>query len=510
MVHRKVYVVLLCLLAAAMTTSVFFANLFWFLLFVNWVTEWNWHEKFADFRSNRLLHAFIVLFVVYLLWMLLGGNWGAGLREVQTVLPLMAIPLVVLTTPRLDSRERYWVILLYVLAVLVVSVIGWVRWQTMADLPYREIVPYISHIRFSLNVCLVICLLLSDVVSRWHRHKRDAAVVTFFALLIVFWLLYFLLLIRSYTAFAVLTCIAFAAGIRWFLSMRRWQGRTAVIVAFLVVAGAAAVYVSHLVSDYYRPTPLEQQPMAACTAHGNLYSHANDGLIENGSQVNNYVCEPELRAAWPMVSAFPIDSLTPNGYSVYPTLLRYLNSRGLPKDSAGVTSLTPNDVAAIEKGIANRVYVNGSPIRKMVYVLLFEYENYRVNHTLKNSSVGERILLWQNGWQVFLQHPMLGVGTCNAFDACKERLQATDSPLKDTRKCIHNQYLTWLVTFGGVGVLLIVYAFGRAALLRWQSWRFLSVAYLLIILLSCLTEDTLATLAGILLCTVPLSFLRHP
>ena len=34
-----------------MTTSVFFTNLLWVLLVVNWVVEWNWREKFADFRQ---------------------------------------------------------------------------------------------------------------------------------------------------------------------------------------------------------------------------------------------------------------------------------------------------------------------------------------------------------------------------------------------------------------------------------------------------------------------------
>ena len=60
-IHRKIYVVLLCLLAASMTTSVFATNLIWTLLLVNWVAEWNWKEKFSNFRSNRLLQAFLVL-----------------------------------------------------------------------------------------------------------------------------------------------------------------------------------------------------------------------------------------------------------------------------------------------------------------------------------------------------------------------------------------------------------------------------------------------------------------
>ena len=172
LVHRKIYVLLLCLLAMAMTTSVFFANLFWFLLLVNWVAEWTWREKFINFRSNYLLQAFVTLLLVHLLWMFGGGNWSSGWSVLETCLPLWSVPLVVLTTPRLGRRNRHLVITVYVTTVLIVSVIGWIRGLTIKDLPYREMVPFVSHIRFALNVCLVICLVLCYAVRRMHQQPR--------------------------------------------------------------------------------------------------------------------------------------------------------------------------------------------------------------------------------------------------------------------------------------------------------------------------------------------------
>ena len=53
-----------------MTTSVFFTNMAWVFLFVNWVFEGHWREKFADFRHNRPLHLILALASVTLLWSL--------------------------------------------------------------------------------------------------------------------------------------------------------------------------------------------------------------------------------------------------------------------------------------------------------------------------------------------------------------------------------------------------------------------------------------------------------
>ena len=135
-----------------MTTSVFFANMMWVLLLANWVFEWNWSEKFAAFRSQHLLQAFLVLLAVHVVWLVGTSNWSYALFDLQKKLPLFVIPLVVLTSAPLNRKELIGVGFCYMATVLVVSIIGLVRYLTIPDLPYRNIVPYISHIRFGMNV----------------------------------------------------------------------------------------------------------------------------------------------------------------------------------------------------------------------------------------------------------------------------------------------------------------------------------------------------------------------
>ena len=498
-IHRKIYVVLLCLLAVSMTTSVFVTNLLWTLLLVNWVVEWNWKEKFANWGQNYLLHAFLVLLGVHLLWLMGTSNMDYALFDLQKKIPLFVIPLVVLTSRPLEHNERLSVAILYVTTVWVVSIIGLVRYLTIPDLPYRDIVPYISHIRFGLNVCMVLVLL---VYAAFYYRRLWCYLLS---LMLSIWFCLFLLMLHAYTAFIILLATSLVLLLVYGRRLPR-KHRMRVKVLFLAVLLALGALVGWYVDGYYRLQPLSTEPLQSYTANGNPYQHLQDGIIENGNYIHIYICEEEMRQQWAKMSNYPLDSLTPVGYPVYPALLRYLGAMGVTKDSVGMSHLTSADVAAIEKGIANPVYLQPG-LRKMFYVLFYEYENYRCYHNVNNFSVLQRFELWNAGWQVFLQHPLLGVGTGDVVDACHKQLVDSQSPMSDTQLHTHNQYLNFLIAFGIVGFLLIVFFFARAIwLLLCRPVRsgtlspqstILFVAFLCIVLISFISEDTLETLAGI-------------
>ena len=308
-------------LVVSMTTSVFATNLLWVLLLANWVVEWNWKEKFSQFRQYHLLHAFLVMASVHLVWLLGTSNLSYGLFDLQKKLPLLAIPLVVLTSKPLGRKELFPVAAAYCLTVITVSFVALGRYLTIPDLPYRNLVPHISHIRFSLNVCLVVFIILYAM----FRHRRPWLYAVGIA--VILWFLFFLMLIHSYTAYIILVVTSVVLLIAYGRRMPRRLRRTATaaLTVILLSAGALAAYYLH---DYYRLRPLSAGQLPATTANGNPYLHRHDGLIENGNYVHLYVCEKELRQEWSKVSDYPFDSVTPTGYTVYPALLRYLGAMG--------------------------------------------------------------------------------------------------------------------------------------------------------------------------------------
>ena len=475
-----------------MTTSVFLTNLLWVLLLVNWIAEWDWREKFAAVRQNRLLQAFLVLAAVHLLWFLGAQDIPYALHDLQKKLPLLVIPLVVLTSRPLTRKELINLGICYTGTILVVTIVGLFRYLTLDGLPYRDIVPNISHIRFGLNVCLSIVIL---AYAAWtHRRHRWLPVVN---TLWVIWLLLFLVMIHAYTALFILPVLAVVLLFAYWRKMSQ-RLRLASATTLIVIIGALAATFAIYHHQYYHLQPLSTQPLRTATLNGNAYSHANDGCIENGNYIMNYICETELRQEWARRSPQPIDAPTATGYSAYGALVRYLNALGVTKDSVGMTRLTSADIAAIEQGIANPVYLRHSP-RKLFYALFYENECRRCYHSVNDFSMLQRFELWQGAWQLFLQHPLFGVGTGSVLPCCQQQLVESHSPLAGRDMNTHNQYLNFLVAFGLVGFLLVVAAFVRALhpILHRDGPHLIFLALLVILLISFLTEDTLDTLAGI-------------
>lgn len=489
-IHSSIRLVLVCVMMITMTTSVFVSNLVWVLLLANWVAEWDWRQKFAHFSHQYLLQAFLVLLGVHLLWLLGTHNIAYALFDIQKKLPLFLIPLVLLTSPPPTQHQQRFIAFFYITTVLVVSFIGFARYLLIPDLPYRELVPYISHIRFGLNVSMAVCILCYCAI------KYRAPWLYGLNTLLVLWFLFFLALLHAYTAFAILIVTSLVLSLAYGKRLQPVVRRATTCAVVVLVVGAAGLS-GYYCYDYYHLKPLSTAPLKPLTPNGNPYLHRQDGLIENGNYVHHYVSEHEMRVAWAKLSQYPFDSITPVGYTVYPALLRYLNGMGLTKDSLGMTHLTPSDVAAIEKGIANPVYLQRSP-RKLIYVMCYEYENYRCYRSVKNFTMLQRLELWRNGAKVLLQHPILGVGTGDVVDACQQQMLQSQSPLADSGLHTHNQYLNFALAFGLLGLLVIVFFFVRAIRLTHSFRSVLFAAFLCILLISFLTEDTLETLAGIL------------
>lgn len=454
---------------------------------------------------SPLLTAFLVLMAVHLLWLIGTANMPYGLDDIFKKLPLLAIPLVVLTSSPLNRKQLHLLFFFYIGTIFVATIIGLIRHFTIPDLPYRDTVPFISHIRFSLNICIAIVLLL----LRCYNTSGSAKTLSRFLLLaLILWFLGFLLLLRSYTAFIILFVTAI---IMLFVYWRRLGKIRAWALTGMVTMTLAIIAISiYFVRDYYGDALGKSTDLPQYTVNGNRYKHAYDGFIENGNPVNDYVCHVELWQQWQKRSDMAFGDTAINGCTIFPTLVRYLNAKGLTKDSVGVAQLTEDDIELIEKGVANPIYVHGSTVRKMYYTMLFEFERYRVYGDIRNSSLFERFALWRGAWRLFCDNPLFGVGTGDYVDALHAQLKADDSQIADTNKHAHNQYLTFLDTFGIVGFLLIflsfIIAYHKMGLRTLPPY----FAIVVILFLSFLNEDTIETLAGSVLFTlIPCLLAKH-
>ena len=226
--------------------------------------------------------------------------------------------------------------------------------------------------------------------------------------------------------------------------------------------------------------------------------------VEDGRYVGFYLSEKEMLDAWNERSDKKIERKFDDGYG---SLVRYLTSKDLRKDAEGVSQLTDADVRNIENGISNYNYIANPGIKTRIMKILVAYGNYNKSGDANGSSVFQRVEYIKASLNIIKKNPLLGVGTGDIADVFANYYEETNSKLlPEYRFRSHNQYLAITVAFGLVG--LIWYLFSLLyPLSEKRNRNYIYLVFLLIMMLSMLTEDTLETQIGVTLFAFFNSFL---
>jgi O-antigen ligase len=178
--------------------------------------------------------------------------------------------------------------------------------------------------------------------------------------------------------------------------------------------------------------------------------------------------------------------------------MRYLTSKNLPKDSFGVAQLTAQDVEQIENGIPNYKILLMNPLESRAYQVFCEYQSFTEGYNSSGHSLTMRIHYWQAAILIIKDHFFTGVGTGDVEDAFQAKYVEINSPLElSWRHRAHNQYLTMMVAFGVFGVAFFLFWLFAPAYFKKGKLHPVYFAFLFILLISMLFEDTLETQAGL-------------
>lgn len=400
----------------------------------------------------------VSIFLVYILGMIKTGDLSFAIYELRKVLFWIVLPLAFFLSPRLSSKKFHQVLILFGISVLTASVVAIVRLIFKENFNidgFREIT-MISHIRYSFQVVLAIILIgyFLFLDTNFPRFKFSKGILIFSLM----WLIGFLFILKSITGI-----IAFLGTLGVFLlilifrieNSKRKATVFFILVLLIIVPG---LYVAHVWNEFYaieKPVPEEVDKY---TPSGNPYYFdfsATDK--ENGHWVNVYINKEELRTEWNKRSEAKFDSLDENGYSYRSTLIRYLTSKGLRKDSAGVSQLTEDDIEAIENGIANHIYVDrGFSVYPRVYETIWELDRYLNSGNPNNQSFSQRIEFIKASLVLIKENFWLGIGTGNWKTKYAEAYNEINSKLNpENQGPSHNQYLNYMVKFGIIGFTYI-------------------------------------------------------
>jgi O-Antigen ligase len=465
-----------------------------FLLIGNWLVEGVVRKDFAG-RFKRaftsipclVFLSFFGLHVAGLLWTT-DMEWGLDLCRI--LLPVLAFAPVLASSPRLTSGELRTVLLLGAWSVVVSTMVCLgLRYDVIGRGGYRELSVFISHIRLALLVCSSVAVfVIYTPVAWWKRLAHWAAMA---------WCVFFLDRLSSLLGLGALMLMVAYGVWRWSSGARsvmRWSLRAGLILLPL----AAIVYGQWCVNAYFRSETIDLSALDDVSAGGERYYHDRVApLRENGHYVWVNVADHELERAWGRRSQMPFKGVDAEGQYLRHTLVRYLASMGVRKDSVGMLALRDEDVRRVEQGVTSVVAGRRDPIRARIDEVLYEWEHYQQKGNASGHSVAMRYEFLRAGWAIAKDHWLVGVGTGDTRPAFADRYVQLHSSLDEQwRLRAHNEYLTLLISFGILGLAWSLFAWIWPAMKLHRFADPVFVCWAIIFGLSCFSEDTIETQTG--------------
>ncbi len=496
--HRLIYIYSLLLAAVSLPVSEFLLSLSQFFLAANWLVEGEFKKKWETFKTNRAVQIFLLFFGAHIIWLFNTTNFAFALHDLKIKLPLLVFPVIISTTAPLTQVELKKIFRYFNNSVLIATFIMFALFLHCCGFQYdnvKHISIFISHIRFSLMLVLSIFIQLYYLVKNKNLIKN-----ILLAIGIIFWEIFFLFLLQARTGIVIFSVLL---PVFLFWSIKQLKNNKIIkftlATSLIVVILLPVIFIIYSVHRFYQTDKVDLKNLPKYTAAHNPYYHnPNSKVIENGHYIWLYVSMKELREGWNKISNIPFDSLDRKGQKIKYTIIRYLTSKGLTKDAEGLKQLTPKDIKLIESGATN--YLEGKEFSAyyQIYKVLWEIDVYRKKEEANNHSVTQRFEFLKAALHIIKNNFWFGVGTGDVRDAYYEYYTHSNTKLKPKFWLrAHNQFVTFWLTFGVVGFVLVLIAIFVPVFMTGAYKSFIFNIFFLIALFSFLNEDTLETQMGV-------------
>lgn len=495
--HYYIFVFSITVLVVGMPLSKFLMSISQIILICNWVLSGHLKQKLSDFYKNKAALVLSSLLLMHMLGALYSTDLKYAWNDIRIKIPVALLPLILSTSYPLEKKVvegilKFFIASIFAGTMVSTSILVGIIHRPVLDI--RDISIYISHIRFALLICIAIfsCVYLA-LQTPAYKHR-------FIYLSIVAWLLVFLVLLESVTGLITLTTAVLVFLVYKVATLQQRMLKLAFFALMLGTASYVGSVALRVVKNTAKTDVLNMQALEKYTAKGNLYRHDSTSIeyTENGHYIWLYYCEPEIKEAWNKRSKLDFNWKDKKGNVLRYTLVRYLTSRNLRKDAAGMEQLSDDEIRAIERGVTNVNYQNVSSLEGRLHEILWEIQTYRETGDANGHSLTQRFEYWKTAAGIIQQNALVGVGTGDVQLAFDEQYEKTNSRLqKQFRFRAHNQYLSITVAFGLIGLVWFLVTLIYPMFKLKKTGDFLYVTFFVVATVSFLTEDTLETQAGV-------------
>jgi len=411
-------------------------------------------------------------------------------KDLRIKLPFIVIPLVMATSDPLKKEHFYFLLYVFLGIVFYSSLYNFIRYNYFLEQQndIREMSVFISHVRFSILINFAIFTALFLIIKKKYNPLIWLALSVWFL-----FYLYKSQIINGYILFIVL--IAFSSV----YLVTQLKSRKIRRITYLLLFSMGTIVIFSLTKFIKELAPKETIDFSMLdlyTENDRPYFHDQTNLQrENGNLIWIYVNQKELENEWNRRSEIPYDSLDRKGQPMFGTLMRYLTSKNLRKDSIAVHQLAKEEIHAIESGQTSIAVNQGLKTRLTSF--LFEYEIYKNGGDPNGNSLIQRLEHLKVATRVIKKKWLFGVGIGDVPTAFSEEYNAIDSLLKaENRHRSHNQFLTIWVTLGVIGFLLFTVLF----IIPFSELKQRDYFFWIVIIglgISCFFQDLIETQAGV-------------
>ncbi len=496
-IHRYLFLFGALALAFGMMVGTVPTSVPQFILLGNWLLELDFRRKWQWLRSNSLFWISSSVFLIHVVGLLYTQDLQAGWNDVRTKIPLMFLPLIFFSTRPLSAKEFNG--LLYCFLAGSFANTAWCLIYSFVlhhNEVGRDASRFMSHIRLGLylNMAVSVCVYFACSAKKLLQKTVMLALGAYFLLI-----MYVLGLASGLVNFFILLFLTVCVLV--------YKQRLVFKIVSLGLFLACMVFVINYIGSVSQTqldinaTPNNMQMERSFS--GRPYNHFVDrgkGQKENGNYVFINIQLDELKNEWKR--RFPEDSFDypPRQHNInrYVVLLRYLASRGLNKDSVGISKLSEEDKLNIRKNICNCRYPHWNFLHKRVYELVCEYDDFMNKRNVNGHSLTMRLYFWEAAVDLIRKNPLTGVGTGDVQPELNKVYDASDSPLdREWYKRPHNQFLTVMVALGMMGLLVLLISIIYPLVRLRKVLHVLYGPFFVLAIVSFLLEDTLETQAGL-------------
>jgi O-antigen ligase len=449
-----------------------------FLLFIA-VSTAILNKKFVllPVLRNPIYLSFLAVWVLIAVGLIRGGENSLVLKEIKTLLPLILAPLFLQNLSPLSKKDEEIIWKVFFASVGLSALVCVVYAMVKHPLPEpRKASLFISHIRFSLMAVMAL-------IGAWRMPCILPFSLKISLTVVVCSFFFFVGTLTGWGVLILLVIILFASKSK--------RNKFIVISSTLALTSILFFFLSQ--KEERKNFEVEQIQ----SVQGEKYIHQSSNFqTENGNRIFINIAPVELSNAWFARTNRPLIQKDERGQLVQTTLIRYLASKGLTKDASGIQQLSDADVSNILAGNTNCNEPEWNALEKRWHQIVFEYQTFQCGENPSGHSIFQRLEYYKGALFIIERNLILGVGQGNVKSAYSEAYKQTSPNLDEkVQHAVHNQFLSYWIAAGSVAILCFLLYF----YFMWKEARKneIALAFVILALLSCLTEDTLTTQPGV-------------